>query len=271
MALAFASTAGAADGVSAAIEKAQGLALKKNRREAAQILRNEITNLPANSKNRPKLIEALAQITTIFLTDKGQRTFETGQSIMFDNPDLAMGRFNEALAMEDGNISVLQNIARLQMTKLDCEGARSTIDNARAINPYFAELALLEARDLLCLKDYEVFREKMKALPAPLTGWDASFSQYLLAQDFLEQNMYKKALELLTKVSEEQGKFPEVYYYLWKAGAGLNRDTEAWKLRYASLCKSIGPKEKKQFAQEPRLCVNLKEVEDELAKDSGEG
>src|SRR5262245_31616480 len=106
----------------------------------------------------------------------------------------------------------------------------------------------------------------MKILPSPLTPWENTFAQFLTAKDYYQQHLPKKALDLLLKVSEEQPQFPETYYYLWKAGAELNRDVEVWQKKYVSLCKNVVPRERRKFANEPKLCSGLKEVEDDLAK-----
>jgi predicted Zn-dependent protease len=261
-------SAQALDPVQTAIEHAQGLALKKNRKEACATLQEALTNTPAPAKSsRTKLSEALSQISKVFFTDKGQKAYESGQSMMFDNPDMALVQFRDALTLEDGNIAVLASIAKIQLMKQDCEGARATIEKARLINPVAAEPAVLELRTLVCEKRFEGLREKARQLPA-LDKWEEQYVQYILAQDALHNETPKKAFEALNKIVEEQPQFPESYLYLARAGSELKKENEPWLQKYISLCKAVTAKERKRYSLEPRLCANMKEAEDELAKKS---
>lgn len=254
-----------ADPVTSAVEEAQGLALKKNRQEAAQVLNKAIEAAAPPLRGRSRLIDVQAGIAKVFFTDKGQKLYELGQSTMYESPDLAMNQYKEALALEDNNILILDNMARIQLSKGDCAGAVQTLQKARALFPFAPEPAVLELRALVCQKNFEAFREKIKALPA-LEKEQEPFVQYLVAQDFLQQKMWRKATDILVKVSEEEPQFPEAYYLLTRAGAELSRDTDGAAQKYVSLCKGLTLRVRKRFSLEPRLCVNVKEVEDELAK-----
>jgi predicted Zn-dependent protease len=255
----------AADPAQPAIEKAQSLALKKNRVEACAVLRRALDELPAGAKSRAKIAEALGQISKMFFTDKGQKFFEAGQSSMWDTPDMALAQFKEALALENQNIQVLDNIARIQLFKQDCDGALQTLDQARKLNPASGESAVLELRALSCKQNFESLREKAKNLPA-LDKWEESYVQYLLAGDALQQKSYKKAFDALFKLTEENPQFPESYLLLARAAGEMNKDPEPFLEKYVSLCKAATAREKKKYSLEPRLCANLKEAEDELAK-----
>ena len=160
-------------------------------------------------------------------------------------------------------------LLRLQILKQDCGGALATLTTARSLNPYFPEPAVLELRALVCAKNFETFHEKLKALPA-LDKTQEPFVQYLAAQDLMQQQMWRKASDVLTKVSEDQPRFPETYYFLSKASAGLETDGDSFAQKYVSLCKGLSARDRKQFGFEPRLCLNAKEVEDELAKKNSE-
>ena len=256
---------GATDPSASAIEKAQALVLKKNRVEACAVLRRAWGELPAYSKARIKISEALNQISKMFFTDKGQKIFEAGQASMWITPDMALAQFNEALALEDKNIQVLNNLARVQLIKQDCDGAIQSLLTARTLNPAAADSAVLELRAYQCKQNFELLREKAKSLPT-LDKWEESYVQYLLAGDALQQKLFKKAYDSLSKISEENPQFPESYLLLAKAATELNRDSEPFLEKYVSLCKAAGPREKKKFALEPHLCSQLKEAEDELAQ-----
>jgi len=255
-------TAVALDPVQTAIEHAQGLALKKNRQEATASLREAIVQQP---KAKAKLIEALQQISKVFFTDKGQKAFEAGQSLMFDNPDMALQQLKEALAQEDGNLAVLATIAKVQLAKQDCGGAEATLEKARRMNPFASEPAVLEMRTLVCQKNFEALRERTRLLPT-LDKWEEQFVQYLNAQ----AGPPRKAYDVLLRVTEERADFPEAYLQLARAEQALAREDEPALTKYISLCKAVTTKERRRFSLEPRLCQSLKEAEDELAKKSAD-
>lgn len=260
----------AADPISTAIEQAQGMALKKNRKESCAILNRAFQNTPAQMRGRSKLIETLHQVSKVFFTDKGQKLFEAAQVMLFENPDMALTQLREAQILEDENILVLGNLARAQIIKQDCDSALVTLEMARALNPHAAESALLELRALLCAKRFELFQTKLKLASAPGgTGngerWDQAFGQYLSAQEQLRQNATNKAFELLSKVTEDFPQFPEAYYYLARAGQSLERDAVPWLQKYSSLCKGVTLRERKKFSLEPQLCLKMREVDEELS------
>ncbi|MGE0526719.1 MAG: hypothetical protein AB7P49_06620 [Bdellovibrionales bacterium] len=255
----------AAEPVSQAIERAQELALKKDRRQAAAVLRQAIQNSSKDSKARAKLIESLDQLSTMFFTDKGQKAFESGQSRMFDNPDMALSHLQQALALEDDNLKVLTAIAQVQIMRPDCESAQATVQRARALNPQAISATLLELRTLVCQQNFAALRGRLQSLP-PLEGWESTYVKYLSAQELQRRGEIKSAFEILRKISVDQPSFPETYYFLAKVGNELNKDVEPWLRKYVLLCKGVTGRERRTYELEPRLCANVREVEDELAR-----
>jgi hypothetical protein len=267
--LALSIRAFAADPVSTAIEQAQALALKKNRQEACSTLQKAIASTPTALRSRAKLTESLTQIATVFFTDKGQKAFESGQAAMWDTPDIALAQFRSALELEDNNILLLGSVARIQLMKQDCAGALASLAEARKVNPYDSDTAILEVRAHVCQGNFDLVKEKSKTLP-PLDKWQASYVQHLLAQESLLQKSFKKAFDAETKVAEEQPGFPEPFFVLAKTGAELGKETDVYLQKYVSLCKALTLRERKKYSLEPKMCTNLKEAEDELLKKSTE-
>lgn len=267
--LALSLNARAGDSISAAIEQAQGLALKKNRKEACAVLNRAFAATPAHVRGRGKLVESLQSVSRMFFTDKGQKLFESAQVMLFENPEMALNQLREAQGLEDENLLVLTGLARVQIIKQDCDAALVSLEMARALNAHATEPALLELRALLCAKRYDLFRDKMKSATAPGAAsgekWDQAYSQYLAAQEQLRQKATSKAFELLSKVTEDFPQFPEAYYYLARAGQALERDALPTLQKYSALCKGVTLRERKKFSLEPQLCLKMKEVDEELA------
>ncbi len=257
------------DQASSSIDAAQGLVIKKNRQEACTVLQKAIEANAANPKARAKLVDSLQQLSKLFFTDKGQKTFEAAQAAMWETPDLALSQLRSALISEDSNLQILENISRIQIFKQDCTGALASLKSARELNPFSGESAVLELRALQCQGNFGAMKEKAMALPA-LDKWQESFVQYLLAREAVQQLAWRKAFESLTKVTEEQPGFPEAHLLLAKSAVEIEKDPEPYLQKYVSLCKVITPRERKRFALEPRLCTGVKEAEDELAKKAKE-
>ena len=256
--------AAALDSATPIIEQAHAHALKKNRQEACAILQKAATATPS-AKVRAKLTESLGQIAKVFFTDKAQKAYESAQSSIWENPDIALTQLRLALELEDGNILIQGSIARVQLLKSDCEGALTTAQAAQKVDPFDADSAALELRALACLQRSESLRERAKALPM-MDKWQESFVQYVLALDSLAQKSWRKTYDVALKLTEEQPGFSEGYFLLNKAGAELNRDVEPALQKYVSLCKALTIRERKRYSLEHRLCTGLKEAEVELAK-----
>lgn len=256
----------ASDSANLAIEQAQALAVKKNRTEACAILREALKNTPAPAKTaRVRLGEALHNLSRAFVTDKGQRAFEAGRALMFENPEIAMARFREALSLEDQNVSVLASLAKLNLFKDACDEALETIERARGVNPYAGDVAVLELRALLCLKRLQDFRDRARQLPS-LDRHEEQAVQFFTAQSWLREKNPKKAAETLTRLTEEMPQFPDGFLALARAEAELGHENQRWLKRYVTLCKAVTASDRRRYSLEPRMCSEIKEVEDELAK-----
>lgn len=257
--------AGAAtDSISSTIEQAQALALKKNRKEACALLNRAYQATPSQVRGRSKILETLNQISKVFFTDKGQKLFESGQVMLYENADMALTQLREAQGLEDENILILSHVARAQIIRGECDGALLNIEMARSLNPFATEPAVLELRALLCAKRYDQFRDKAKSITSS-DKWDQGFIQYLQAQEHLRLNASHKAYEMLLKVTDEFAQFPEGFYQLAKAGKALDKDVLPWLQKYSVLCKGVTFRERKKFGYEPQLCTRMKEVDEELA------
>jgi len=263
--LLFTSVAKAEESNSQLVTRAQGLVRKKQRVEACAILVKGIKELTPSAKtDRGRLIEELARVSQVFVTDKGQKHFEAAQAALYESPDVALSRLMSANEVEHDNALVWENVTRAKIVKQDCEGAREAIQHARVMNPFSSSAALLELNALACLNDWDSVREKMKTLPS-LSKSDEPFLHYLNAREALEQQQFKRAMDLLTRVTEELPAFPEAYIGLATAAKKLGKDGESWQTRYVSLCKVISNRERRRYGLEPRLCLRAKEVQDELA------
>jgi hypothetical protein len=249
------------------IDSAQKTILQKDRQKAALLLRESIKTFPPSQKAR--LVEALSQISTVFISDKGQKAFESGQSLMFDNPDLARARLQEALGLEDKNILVLKALARLAMFRGDCASARGPIQESLEINPFDLDTQILELRTHACLEEWAQVSTKSKAL---LTLGSLSRAQqvhvhFILSMESLAQKNFKRAEDWARRTVLAADRFPEGHRQLWLA-QGENRLNDLSALRrYVSLCKALTVNERKRWLLEPQLCAHRTEAEAQVGTD----
>ncbi len=242
----------------AVVQDAQKAAMMKNRKAASEKLLSALRNDKWPSKGKAKLQETLKTLADVFFTDQGQRLFETGQSLAYDNPDTALARFNEALSMEDSNVTVLLAIARLQLAKKDCLGAEQSLHTADEINPYDSTLKFLQAKALLCQHKNSDAVAVLKAEP----GADPVF-YVTLAQALFETGDHSGAVNVLEKSANQDGSYPEARYWLWKASANNELGEEQGR-KYVALCKNLNLRTRRKYLNEPRLCAQTQEVEDAL-------
>ncbi len=253
--------------VADAIEQSQKFMLEKNRQKALQVLNQSLEGLPQKSRSRARLLESVQQLSSTFFTDKGQRLFEAAQSSVFENPEVGMARYREALALEDNNLLVLMALAHAQLAKQDCSGALQTLGLARQLTAHLQEPQLLEMQAYICAGNYEMFRERFKQLSVVDKNLEY-FAQYLSALDLIQQKMWQRAHGLLIRVTELRPDFPEAYSALHKVQRELGERENVFGENYLKLCKAVTVRERKLYSLEPRLCVHTKEVANELeAKD----
>ena len=252
------------------IQQAQAKALSKERKAACAQLVLGLEAAKAQPKVKAKLVEALDTISTTFFTDKGQKLYESAQSVLFETPEIAIARLKEALVVEDQNLLINLALARAHLAKGENALAGEAILRARETNPLSGDAAVMELRVLVAQKSFEALRDKLKSIPQPISKTNEIFVKQFTAQDFWDQQMTEQAYDLLLKNIELDGSYPETYYFLAKTGAELSKNTDEWTQKYVTLCKSIDAKTRRKYANEPKLCANVKELEDELQKKNSE-
>lgn len=253
----FAHAAAAPEPWNGVIQDAQKYAVAKNRKMATGKILNSLKTDKWTGKGRAKLLENLKALSEVFFTDQGQRLFETGQSLAFENQDTAMARFREALGREDGNIMILNAIARLQLGKKDCTGAEQTLHLASDFNPFDPTLKFLQAKTFLC----EHKPQDALALLKAEAALDDVVSNTTLASAMFEAGAAAEATGLLHKAAAKDGSYPEVHYWIWKVAEDKD-DSQGEK--YVALCKNLNLRTRRKYMNEPRLCGQTQEVEDAL-------
>lgn len=241
------------------IDKAHNLSLQKNRTQAIDLILGAIQKESKKGQAQRELVQALDQISKIFISDKAQQLYELGLSLKDSDQKLAMNRFNEALRLEPDNSAIEIAITHLQMISNDCGGALSRTAKFTHLFPYVEEWRLVNLQASICdgqLQNYI----KMKNL-LDLKG---PFSVYwiLLETEFhFVSEQYLKAQESLAKLMKMDMNMPELYYWSWKVSEKQKIHSEKYAQKYLSLCKTLNSRQRRAYSFEPFLCRRMTEVE----------
>jgi tetratricopeptide (TPR) repeat protein len=244
---------------SAIILDAQKSAVAKNRKEATAKIIASLNHDKWGSKGKAKLLDSLKTMGEVFFTDKGQRIYETGQSLAYENPESALNSFREALLLEDSNVTILLGIARAQLARKDCVAAAKTLKTVSELNPFDEALRFLEGKTFLCRDDVASALEKLKG--------DASedvVKMVTLASALHENGNDKEALSLLQKTVTKDPFYPEAHYWLWKLTELGGDGAEEHAQRYAVLCKNLNTRTRRKYLNEPRLCAQAQEIDEAI-------
>jgi hypothetical protein len=240
------------------IQDAQKSIVAKNRKAAADRLLHAIREEKFPARGKAKLMESLQALSEVFFTDQGQRLYETGQSLAFENPETATARFHDALQIEDNNVMILLAMARLQLARKDCTAADQSLTSAAAINPFDDTSRFLRAKVLLCS------HKPMEALVLLKQDLgDDPVKNVTMASALIENGAAKDANSLLQKAAGKDALYPEVHYWIWKTT--IDEDVaEEQGQKYVALCKNLNLRTRRKYMNEPRLCAQTQEVEDAL-------
>jgi tetratricopeptide (TPR) repeat protein len=245
------------------ITKAQNLSLQKDRLQATKILSR--ATLKEKGPNRKELILALKELAEIFYSDKGQQTFELGRSLDDSAPSNAVDRYNEALALEPGNTSILKALSRAYASLILCDKGLESANQGLAINPFDDELILLKAQNAVCLKKTE-YSKLVSDLSDLMKTNLKIHADFLKAKALFVEGKLPAAEAQIDKTLTADPKFPESHYYLGLLKLKNGKDATEHFQKYVSLCSDLNAEKKRKYRAEPRLCAEKTKAEAEIEK-----
>lgn len=244
------------------ISAAENLSLQKDRLQATQILVRALQKEKSLAA-RKELLASLHELSEVLYTEKAQHLFELGESLRLGQPALALERYGEALRLEPGNIAVLRAMARAQLTLGTCDRVSDTAAQGLELNPYSEELLLLRAQALSCLsrtKDSKLVLEKIDVKKSPLRF----YFEAVRVQNLVFEDKLGLAEEDLKKLIEQDPTFAESYYWMGQIKAKQKSDPLEWNQKYVRLCQALTPAIRRKYVNEPRLCLERKNVEQQI-------
>lgn len=241
---------------SGAVKSAREKLLAKDRVGAAKILIQAIKLAP--SKEKPELIDELDKLTSVFLTEDGQKIYEMAESLLYSESAGAESKYAEALSLEDSNLQVMSGLVRAHLGKNKCDNARELLVQMTKMNPYQGEIKFLEALTNHC--------QKLNKLDNDLNfgkGELRPYWQLLYIRQLLGDNKIREARSQLRELKDWD--HPEVAYFEFKARSPNSDEALDFAQKYVDKCKAMTPAMRRKFKFEPRLCAHVSEAESFIA------
>lgn len=249
------------------IAKAQNFTLQRNRFQASRVLIRGIQRESRGTGAYKELMKALDELTSVFYTEKAQALFALAESMSDNKPREAIEQCQEALKLEDGNVSILKTMARTQIVSKDCAKADATVQAAEAVNSYSPEVRLLRLQVLDCQKNFEALSARLAAFDTDFEPVE-KFAKGLVIKDLIHREEIKKAKALLTAWEAQMPDYPEVHFWKWRLAIATGGTDRAAALRYTQLCQNLTPRRRKSYILDVDLCKG-KEAADAFLKENG--
>jgi hypothetical protein len=255
------------------IQKAQNLTLQRDRLQASQLLTRALQKESRGSVAHRELAKALDELTSVFYSERAQGLFAAGESAAETRPRDALAHYQEALRVEDGNVTVLKALARTHLVMSDCDRADAATRSAEAINEFSAEVKLLRLQVLACQRNFDSLRLRLADFTAdlePVEAFTRGIQMRSLHQDKLAENdekELKKAKSLLAAWESASPDYPELHFWKWEHSRLVGTPDRASALRYSRLCQNLTPRKRKSYSADVELCKG-KDAVDKFLKES---
>jgi hypothetical protein len=235
-----------------AISQARKSILKKDRSAALKILADARATVGGTNIDR----EA-ERMGSIFFTERSQRDYELGESLLYSGSDKAKAKYLEAKEGEGQNFLINSGLIRVDLATKDCSSAASVLAAANEEWPYWVEYRWLA----LLIKECSEEEVELTELESFLETKNLhGFVQARKLARLVDSGRTSEAQALAKLLEKEDESYPELYYHLWRSQQQDSRGGEAAGEKYLSLCRAFGAKERRKYRLDPRLCVNVAEV-----------
>lgn len=249
------------------IEKANNLSLQKDRTQAVNILVTALRKESPQSLAAKEIRQALQDISNVFLGEKALQLYELAISLRKSDPAQAQLRLQEALRFESDNLTIVTELARVQILRQDCQNAQEQITKSRKWNPYDETLQLVQAQAHLCLGELSAAQNLRQQIDFKKANLQKNWVLFDLEKSVLEKNELK-AREHLLQLGKLEPQHPELSYWKWKLEKNPATKNE-WGRKYSLTCKSLSAAQFRQHLLDPGLCRRTSEVEAELKSAGG--
>lgn len=251
------------------IDKALHHSLQKDRAQAIQVLVKSIQKESKKGAPPKELLSTLEEVATVFYSDKAQQLYELAISLKNTNPSAALQRLNEALRLEPDHLGVELELARTQIQLGDCSKAESIASQLSQSMPALESIQLLVAQTAICQGQFEKAAQIRQGVDVKKSPFSVFWSS-TEADQALRSGEPQKALEASLQMQKNEPRFPESFYWQWRAESELKKTPEKAGQTYLNSCKTLSPRHYREYLAEPMLCRRVAEVETSLKKINGD-
>lgn len=242
------------------IGKAQQLLLTRQRQQAIKSLNHLRLSGTLTAAEKKEVAEALRDAGERFLTDKGQRSFELGQSQLPGQGATALKHLKEAQNLEHGNYAIEIALARTHLVLEDCTAAKAALDPLEPEVAFGSEILELELTVTWCLNE-----ESQAEAIGRKKGAEIKLSPALLKANQAWVKWRQKDLEkshgLLKEAIGLDSQNPAVLYWLWRVTKELERNAEPVAEAYVKRCRGRDADIRRRTFSMVEFCLRLPEVE----------
>lgn len=254
------------------IDRAQKLLLQKERGAASQLLVKAIQSQPRNSSTSKDLLKSLEQLTTFYITEKGQLIASYAKTLVNEKPKEAIDQFQEALKHEPNHVGLLRDLSRGYLALGECSKASPLIRQLENLNPFSGENRLLVLQELECSGEFDTLSLKLNGREPEIETVETSIRP-LQVEESLHRKDTKKAALLLSGWEIIDSKDPELHRWKWEVSLALARPDRSAADTYLRLCRALTSSGRQKYGLNPLLCRSVDRVVKDMQKhgtESGE-
>ena len=239
----------------ALIAEAEELVLKSKRTDALKLLGAEWQK--AKPQTKAALALKMDELARVFMTERGQKAFELGQSMAVDKGNMAEPQYVESLKAEDNNVSVLLALAALKIKEKNWAQALESLTLIETLLPASREVKVLRLKALLAASNLDQAQLALASLQPVPKKYDV---EELSAELLLRQEKFVDAKLKIAELVKKQPENPDMHYLKWKLEEQQKRLGRQSGEKYLELCKNLAPTSQKQLSQNPFRCLEQLEV-----------
>jgi hypothetical protein len=238
-------------------EKAQELLLKGKRKEAIDLLLGAKGVKPADEK---RIATETDTFSILFLTENGQKTYELGESMSHSNAELAMVKYEEALAFEGENIQILQSMGQLFLRQKNCRQADKVAERGLALYAKSSRARILKLEALDCFETPELLTDALKAIRPEDEIKKHPVVKIFVARDLVRSGAIEAGVKILKELTAQKKVFPEAWFWRWKLDPLRGHLQSQFAEEYLKLCNSMSPRLKREYLQQGSICLHTDTV-----------
>lgn len=244
------------------LARAQDLFVHKRRKEALRLLLDAKALVSGKATEKEAIKEGIIDVATRFLTDKGQKAFELGQSQLPAQASLALASLREAEGQEDGNLQIGLAIIRTYLVNDDCRAAKKVFDAFIELVPFSTELQEVELQLAWCLEDLTLCEGagRRKTAEQKLSATNLKVNSAFLKWN---KGELEKAAQTAKEAVALEPQNPAALYWLWKIQKDreLLEETMPPAQAFVQTCRAKEPNVRRRSGTMIEMCLRSSEVE----------